>query len=44
MHAVRVAVTGTAVGPGFFDCLSIIGKDLCLRRIDHALAQARASA
>jgi glutamyl-tRNA synthetase len=44
VHAVRVAVTGTAVGPGFFDCLSLIGKDLCLRRIDQALAQARASA
>jgi len=44
VHAVRVAVTGTAVGPGFFDCLSLIGKDLCLRRIDLALAHARAGA
>jgi glutamyl-tRNA synthetase len=41
VHAVRVAVTGTAVGPGLFDCLSILGKDLCLRRIDRALARAR---
>jgi glutamyl-tRNA synthetase len=40
VHAVRVAVTGTAVGPGLFDCLSIIGRDLCLRRIDCALAKA----
>lgn len=43
VHAVRVAVTGTAVGPGLFDCLSLIGKDLCLRRIDAALAAAAAS-
>jgi glutamyl-tRNA synthetase len=44
VHAVRVAVTGTAVGPGLFDCLSIVGKDLCLRRIDRALARARTAA
>ena len=41
VHAVRVAVTGTAVGPGLFECLAIIGKDLCLRRIDRALDRAR---
>jgi glutamyl-tRNA synthetase len=41
VHAVRVAVTGTAVGPGLFDCLSILGKDRCLRRIDATLARAR---
>ena len=40
VHAVRVATTGTAIGPGLFDCLSILGKDLCLRRIDRALALA----
>jgi glutamyl-tRNA synthetase len=40
VHAVRVAVTGSAVGPGLFDCLSILGKDLCLRRISRALARA----
>jgi glutamyl-tRNA synthetase len=40
VHAVRVAVTGTAAGPGLFDCLSIVGKDACLRRIDRALAKA----
>src|SRR6185369_7610144 len=39
VHAVRVAVTGTAVGPGLFDCLAVVGKDLCLRRIDRALAR-----
>jgi glutamyl-tRNA synthetase len=41
VHAVRVAVTGTAAGPGLFDCLALIGKDICLHRIDGALAKAR---
>jgi len=40
VHAVRVAVTGTAVGPGLFDCLEIVGQELCLRRIDRALDKA----
>jgi glutamyl-tRNA synthetase len=40
VHAIRVAVTGTGTGPGLFECLSLIGKDLCLRRIDRALARA----
>ena len=42
VHAVRVAVTGIAVGPGLFDCLAVLGKETCLRRIDRALAKARA--
>ena len=41
VHAVRVSITGVAVGPGLFDCLEIIGKDLTLRRIDRALALAK---
>ena len=41
VHAVRVAVTGVAVGPGLFDTLSVLGKEACLRRIDRALARAR---
>jgi glutamyl-tRNA synthetase len=41
VHAVRVAVTGVAIGPGLFDCLEIVGKDLCLRRIDRALAKTK---
>ncbi len=40
VHAVRVAVTGTAIGPGLFDSLEIVGQDLCLRRIDRALRKA----
>jgi glutamyl-tRNA synthetase len=41
VHAIRVATTGAAGGPGLFDCLSILGRDLCLRRIDKALARSR---
>ncbi len=39
IHALRVAVTGKAVGPGMFDCLAILGKESCLARIDRALGQ-----
>lgn len=37
VHAVRVAVTGVAGGPGLFDCLAVIGQPACLARIDRAL-------
>jgi glutamyl-tRNA synthetase len=43
VHAVRVAVTGSAIGPGLFDCLEIVGQGLSLRRIDRAVEKARAS-
>ena len=39
VHALRVAVTGKAVGFGLFDCLAILGRDRCLARIDRALAR-----
>jgi glutamyl-tRNA synthetase len=38
IHAVRVATTGKSVGPGLYDCLEILGKEKCLKRIDKALA------
>jgi glutamyl-tRNA synthetase len=38
IHALRVAVTGKAAGPGMFDCLALVGRDRCLTRIDRALA------
>jgi glutamyl-tRNA synthetase len=38
VHAVRVAVTGKAVGFGLFDALSILGRERCQRRIARALA------
>ena len=41
IHAVRVAVTGKAVGLGLFDSLAILGKKRCLRRIERAMARNR---
>jgi glutamyl-tRNA synthetase len=38
VHAVRVAVTGKGVGPGLYDCLELIGKESCQRRLQRALA------
>ena len=38
IHAVRVATTGKAIGPGLFDCLAILGKEACLARIERTLA------
>jgi glutamyl-tRNA synthetase len=37
VHAVRVAVTGKAVGFGLFDALAILGRERCVRRIARAL-------
>jgi glutamyl-tRNA synthetase len=37
IHALRVATTGKAVGPGVYDCLAILGKPAVLERIDAAL-------
>jgi glutamyl-tRNA synthetase len=37
IHAVRVAVTGKAIGFGLFEGLAILGCDVCLARIDRAL-------
>ena len=39
VHAVRVAVTGRAVGFGLFEGLAILGPEACLARIDRALAR-----
>jgi len=37
IHAVRVAISGKGVGPGLYDCLSILGKEGSLARIDRAI-------
>ena len=37
IHALRVAVTGKAVGFGMFETLAILGRERCLARIDRAL-------
>jgi glutamyl-tRNA synthetase len=39
VHALRVAVTGKAVGFGLFDTLAILGKKSSLARIDRALGK-----
>ena len=38
VNAVRVAVTGTAVGFGLYETLAILGKETVLKRLDAALA------
>lgn len=45
VHALRVSLTGKAVGFGLFDILAILGKERCLKRIERALklAEARSS-
>ncbi len=41
IHALRVATTGKATGPGMFDCLELIGKESCIQRINRAIKIAR---
>ncbi len=38
VNPVRVAVTGQGVGPGLYDCLVILGRDVCRKRIAQTLA------
>ena len=38
VNPLRVATTGQGVGPGLYDCLSILGRDTCRARIAAALA------
>ncbi|MEC8251740.1 MAG: hypothetical protein VX044_00900, partial [Planctomycetota bacterium] len=33
VHPVRAALTGTSKGPSFFDCVWLLGKDACVRRL-----------
>lgn len=40
-NALRVAVTGKAVGFGTYETLAILGKEKCLNRIDLALLKAK---
>jgi glutamyl-tRNA synthetase len=39
IHALRVAVSGKAVGLGMFETLEILGKERVLRRIDRTLTE-----
>jgi glutamyl-tRNA synthetase len=38
IHPLRVALLGVAVGPGIFDVLAALGRELSLHRIDTAMA------
>src|SRR5215212_1267129 len=40
VHAVRVAVTGKAVGFGLFETLAILGRERCVARINRAVQKA----
>lgn len=42
IHALRVAVTGKAVGFGLYESLAIQGRESCLARIDRALEKSTA--
>ncbi|MCF6238908.1 MAG: glutamate--tRNA ligase, partial [Candidatus Marinimicrobia bacterium] len=44
VHALRVALTGKAVGFGLFEILAILGKQSCLTRIDRAIKLAEEAA
>ncbi len=39
IHALRIAVTGKPAGPGMFDCLELLGRERCVKRIALALAR-----
>ncbi len=38
VNPLRVATTGQGVGPGLYDCLVILGRESCRRRIGETLA------
>jgi glutamyl-tRNA synthetase len=40
VHAVRVAVSGRAIGFGLFDILSLLGRERVVARLDRALSRA----
>jgi glutamyl-tRNA synthetase len=40
IHALRIASTGSPIGPGVYDCLVLVGQETVLNRIDLALKKA----
>jgi glutamyl/glutaminyl-tRNA synthetase len=42
VHPIRVAVSGTQAGPGLFEMLEVLGKDVVLKRIDKTLERFKA--
>ena len=39
MKPIRVALSGIPFGPGIFDLILLLGKDVCLRRLRHTLSE-----
>jgi glutamyl-tRNA synthetase len=39
IHPLRAALTGKTVSPGIFELAAILGKDVCIRRIEQVLSQ-----
>jgi len=37
IHPLRLAITGRATGPGLFELMEVLGKESCVRRVEHAL-------
>lgn len=37
IHPLRLATTGKSTGPGLFELMEVLGKDVCLRRLERAL-------
>jgi glutamyl-tRNA synthetase len=35
----RVAITGSKAGPPLFESMELLGRTVCLARVDHALAR-----
>ncbi|HEY8468562.1 MAG TPA: glutamate--tRNA ligase [Longimicrobiales bacterium] len=44
IHPLRVALVGTAVSPGIFDVLAVMGRERTLRRLDAAISVLERSA
>ncbi|MDA7950434.1 MAG: glutamate--tRNA ligase [Pirellulaceae bacterium] len=43
VHPLRIGTTGKGVGPGIFDSLSILGKEVCLARLQQTLERIRSA-
>ena len=41
IHPVRLAVSGVTSGPGLFELLAVLGRDVCVRRIRRAVEALR---
>jgi len=35
----RVAITGSKAGPPLFESMELLGREICLARVDHALVR-----